>query len=44
MHVPFWFMQKSVYENPVQFENPTRHKITFISKKVYQKDVRRGGK
>jgi hypothetical protein len=31
-------MQKSVYENP------TRHKITFISKKVYQKDVRRGGK
>mgnify|MGYP000237628230 CR=1 FL=1 len=26
-------MQKSVYENP------TRHKITFISKKVYRKDA-----
>jgi hypothetical protein len=39
-HVPFWFSEQFVYKNPIQFENLTRHKITFISQKVYQKDTR----
>jgi hypothetical protein len=39
-HVPFWFSEQFVYKNPIQFENLTRHKITFISQKVYQKDAR----
>jgi hypothetical protein len=36
----FGLCEQFVYKNPMQFENLTRHKITFISQKVYQKDAR----